>query len=208
MFTRTFVWSRRLRSMSSDPADDRVRVRRDSDTPPNEQGRTGWVAYNPIVYEGSYSPMVDAPERDVEPGIVSPPPSCGEVDVWLTEWQVAEDHFAVVVGETVAWKLVPMDHDWITRLFESRRTVPLQLDMYAEATRGENALDWTEINGVVVRLDQVSVQYVQSNDPAQRGLFPQRGAAVVHTVSSIWPVQPHHGHLSGWIVRIRLGRSV
>ncbi|MDJ0336646.1 hypothetical protein QMK31_00205 [Cryobacterium sp. PH31-O1] len=191
-----------------DNCDDRVRQARESDFPPNDQNRTGWVAYNPIVYAGTYSPLITAPLQIVEPGVVSESPAADEVDVWLTQWQVAEYNFQVSLTETTTWKLIPMDNDWITRLFDDRRVVPLQLDMYAEATRDLGSPDWTVVNGVVVRVDQVSVEYVPSSDPSETARVPKHGAAVVHTVTSIWPVQPHHGLIAGWIVRIRLNQGV
>lgn len=164
------------------------------------------------TYIGSYEPLhrgdaaVDAqlaPAPEVPPGITSPLPTVDEVDVWLTEWQVAEDHLQVVLDEIIAWDLIPMDHDWIARLFADRRTVPLELDTYAGATRDKDAADWTRLGGTVVRIDQISIRYVPSTEPREPGVVPARGAAVVHTVASVWPMQPHHGSICGWIIRIR-----
>ena len=123
--------------------------------------------------------------------------------MWLTEWQVAEDYLQVVLDEIVAWDLVPMDQNWIARLFAGRRAVPLQLDTYANATRNVDATDWNRLGGTVVRIDQISIRYLPSTKPLEAGLVPDRGAAVVHAVSSIWPTQPHHGSVCGWIVHIR-----
>ena len=200
--------SSRLRIVRTDKDDDHVWIRGDSDFPSTEQGRTGWFAYDPISYEGSYSSAPASTSEEIEPGVSSMPPASGEVDVWLTEWQVAEDHLQVTLNETVTWKLVPMDQEWITRLFAERRAVSLQLDTYADATRGPESPDWTQVSGLVVRVDQVSVLYVRSTDRFERGLVPERGKAVVHTVPSIWPKQPHHGHVSGWIIRLRLGQRI
>ncbi|RMB61392.1 hypothetical protein EAX62_01670 [Tessaracoccus antarcticus] len=134
--------------------------------------------------------------------MVSPPLRPGEVDVWLWEWQVAEDRRQVLLGETVMWDLVPMDQDWISKLFADRRSVPLQLDTYAGHSEPADAPEWTRMSGVVQRIEHVSVRYVQPTDPSGTGSVPERGAAVVHTVPSIWPEQPHTGSTTGWIVRI------
>ncbi len=166
-------------------------------------GDFGWYAYRPAEQgvESSAEPAATSP--DIGSGVVSPPPADGEVDVWLTGWQVEDDCLQVALGETIVWELVPMDQDWIARLFDGRRVVSLQLDTCAGALPDEPApLEWTEVRGVVQRIDQVSVLYVASTDPLERGLVPKRGSAVVHTVPSIWPEDPHPGSINGWIVRV------
>lgn len=123
--------------------------------------------------------------------------------MWLTEWQVAEDQVQIVLDEVISWDLIPMDQDWIARLFVGRRAVPLQLDAYADATRDKDAADWTHLRGLVVRIDQISIRDAPSIEPGLPGLTPEHGAAVVHTVSSMRDTQPHDGSICGWIVRIR-----
>lgn len=68
---------------------------------------------------------------------------------------MSEECLQVALDEIVAWKLMPMNHDWIENLFADRRTVPLQLDTYADATREPDAPDWTNLKGTVVQIDQV-----------------------------------------------------
>ncbi len=165
-------------------------------------GGLGWYAYRPSEQGDASSAEPAAISPDIGSGVVAPPPAEGEVDVWLTGWQVEDDCLQVTLGETVVWELVPMDQDWITRLFDGRRVVSLQLDTCAGALSEPATFEWTEIRGVVQRIDQVSVLYVASNDPLERGLVPKRGAAVVHTVPSIWPEDPHSGSINGWIVRV------
>ncbi|AMB58519.1 DUF6578 domain-containing protein [Microterricola viridarii] len=127
-----------------------------------------------------------------------------EVDVWLREWQVSEDGLRVALGESVSWDLVPMDQEWMTRLFGERRTVPLQLDTYASATRAPDAPDWTRIRGDILAIEQVSVRYTRSTDPSEVGSVPEPGAAVTLRVPSLWPKHPHIGSVVGWIVRVRM----
>ncbi len=90
--------------------------------------------------------------------------------MWLTEWQVSEDGFDVVLDEQVSWALVPMDQEWLERLFAGRRVVPVQRDTYAGAV-GElhGPSSWTQCAGRVTRIDQVSVRYPGADDPAQSG---------------------------------------
>ena len=71
------------------------------------------------------------------------------------------------------------------------------------ATRTRLPPDWTRLSGVVVRIDQVSVNYVHSSRPSASDLVSERGAALAHTVPPIRTQQSHTGLISGWIVRIR-----
>jgi hypothetical protein len=124
-----------------------------------------------------------------------------EIDVWLTEWQVSEDGFDVVLGEEVDWALVPMDREWLARMFAGRRAVSLQRDTYAGAA-GERygPSEWTHLSGRVTRIDQVSVRY-----PGTRGTgLAEAGSAMQHTVSSVQRRRSHDGNLVGWVVRIQV----
>lgn len=129
-----------------------------------------------------------------------------EIDVWLTEWQVAEASLDVALGQHVDWALVPMDQNWLARLFAGRRTVALQLDTYADATRDvADPSAWILLSGRVVRIHQVSVRYHPSENAATRGVrMPEVGGAMEHSVSSLQTVRSHHGDLAGWIVRVRV----
>ena len=93
--------------------------------------------------------------------------------------------------------------NWIARLFADRGVVPVQLDTYAGTIRNMDAADWSHLGGTVIRIDQISIRYVHPVEALQPGLVPERGAAVMNTVSSIWPMQPHHGSIVGWIIRLR-----
>ncbi|MCU1405155.1 MAG: hypothetical protein JWQ43_1458 [Glaciihabitans sp.] len=53
------------------------------------------------------------------------------IPVWLTDWQVAEDHILVSVGDTVAWELTPADTVFAALLFGDGVAIDLQLDTYA-----------------------------------------------------------------------------
>ncbi len=152
-------------------------------------------------YFGSYEPLTVMEPEDVD--AEDPIPSIGarDVDVWLTEWQVAEDGFDVALDEEVDWELVPMDQEWLARMFENRRPVSLQRDTYA-GLPGEryDASEWTRLSGRVTRIDQVSVRY-----PSDRGTgLAEVGSAMQHTVSSVQQRRSHHESLVGWILRIRI----
>ncbi len=160
-------------------------------------------------YFGSYEPLVRTEPDVVDGEDAVPQLGPDETDVWLTEWQVSEDGFGVALHEEVDWVLVPMDQKWLARLFEGRRAVSLQRDTYA-GPAGElySASSWTRLAGQVTRIDQVSVRFAESNDPADHGTgFAEIGGAMQHAVSSVQEPRGHHGSLVGWIVRIRDSRS-
>ena len=157
-----------------------------------------------VRLSASYESLRTEESRAVDAEDVAPNRGPRETDVWLTEWQVAEDGFDVALDQRVDWTLVPMDQDWVIRLFSGRRTVPLQRDTYAEATRDSREIsDWTQLSGRVARIDQISVRYHPSEDPAEHGLVPETGGAVQHSVLSLRKPRAHHGQIVGWIVRVQ-----
>lgn len=153
----------------------------------------------------SYEPILRREVEAVDAEDTVPSKGPHETDVWLTEWQVAEDGLDVAVGQHVDWALVPMDQSWVARLFAGRRTIPLQLDTYADAKRDiSDPSAFTLLSGRVARIDQISVQYQPSDDPAERGVrLPEAGGAMQHTVVSLRKPRAYHGELVGWIVRVR-----
>ena len=62
-----------------------------------------------------------------------PSREAGEVDVWFTEWQIAEQGMDVHLDEQVQWEAVPLRQNWVERLFAGRRIVPMHLDTCAGA---------------------------------------------------------------------------
>jgi hypothetical protein len=62
----------------------------------------------------------------------------GELDVWLTEWQIDEDGYDVAVGDEITWSVSVMDQPWIDHILKAPRTVPLQLDFSAEDSAKRN----------------------------------------------------------------------
>ncbi|WP_394252019.1 DUF6578 domain-containing protein [Arthrobacter pityocampae] len=150
-------------------------------------------------YFGSYEPLAAA-EQEADPEDVVPSKDSGEIDVWLTEWQVSEDGFDVALDERVDWELVSMDQEWLARMFAGRRPLTLQRDTYAGLV-GEidGPSEWTRLSGRVTRIDQVSVRY-----PVDRGSgLAEVGSAMQHTVSSVQERRSHDGTLVGWVIRIR-----
>jgi hypothetical protein len=137
-------------------------------------------------------------------GDVTPPRGLRKTDVWLTGWQVAEDGFDLALDQRVGGALVPIDQDWAIRLFLSRRIISLQRDTYAEATRGtRDTGDWTQLSGRVSRIDQISVRYQTSDDPAEHGLVPELDDAMQHSVRTLKEPRTHPGQIVGWVVRVR-----
>lgn len=142
------------------------------------------------------------PTPAVPPGDTVPALEDGESDVWLTEWQIEEDGYDVAVGDEIAWALYAMDQAWVDRIMEARRNVPLQLDFYAhELTEVERATR-RNLRGTIVRIDQVSVRFV--NDPdSGRFSVPETHGGQQHSVTSLFDRRPHLGNIIGWIVRVQ-----
>ena len=157
------------------------------------------------VRYGTYDPIDRVNAEEVEPEDIVPSQESGDTDVWFTEWQVAEDGLDLALDQHVDWSLVPMDQDWISRLFAGRRAVSLQLDTYADAVRDpSDRSDRTQLSGRVARIDQISVRYHPSKDPEERGVrVPETGGAMQHSVLSFHQSRGHHGKVVGWIVRLR-----
>ena len=153
----------------------------------------------------SYEALLGGDYESVDAEDIVPGRGPHETDVWLTEWQVAEDGFDVAVDQRVEWALVPMDQDWVARLFAGRRAVSLQLDAYAEATQDILApLVWTHLSGRVARIDQISVRCYRSEVPKERGVgVAETGGAMQHSVLSLRKPRAFHGQLVGWIVRVQ-----
>lgn len=155
-----------------------------------------------VYYGASYEPLVCADAAWDEDVVPSRHPD--ETDVWCTEWQVAEDGVNVERDEHVDWDLVPMDQDWVARLFAGRRAIPVQLDTYADAGRNPSELTArTRVAGRVARIDQVSVRYHASTDSAVRGMVPETGGALQYSVLSFRERRAHRGKVVGWVVRVR-----
>jgi len=152
-------------------------------------------------YAGSYEARAPRGPVVVETADTAPPAGAGDVDVWLSEWQVAEDAFVASVGETVEWVVVPADEAWVELLCAGRRPVRLDRDTYADATGRSGTMT---VTGRVSRLDQVSTAFEPTLDEEGRGqLSPVPGGAVGHEVLSTDERRGHAGRLVGWVARLR-----
>ncbi|WP_374116075.1 MULTISPECIES: DUF6578 domain-containing protein [unclassified Curtobacterium] len=101
--------------------------------------------------------------------------------VWLTDWQVVEQHLLVAPGDAVAWELCPADMEWTTRLFGDRLVLEWQLDGYGDAARRRAR----QVRGRVLELRSVRCRQRQASE----GIVPVAGAArlqPVHDTSSSW----------------------
>jgi hypothetical protein len=155
----------------------------------------GWAAYAPLS-DGLFDPdgdwivtreqfaalqgyapaALDRVARSARPAGTpdeeAPPPA--GTPVWLTEWQVAEIRLDVGVGDQVEWKLIPMDIPWLTELFGERRTVDLQLDLYADAFGDAPA--YSHVAGRIAGIEVVRCPLQVTAHP-QGGLVPVPGQA-------------------------------
>lgn len=89
--------------------------------------------------------------------------------VWLTDWQVAEDHLLVTTGDTVEWQLYPADSEWTARLFGDRLQIEWQLDTYGAAVDQPSL----HVTGVVDVLQSVWCRQEQTAE----GVVPANGEA-------------------------------
>ncbi|MFK4482861.1 DUF6578 domain-containing protein [Curtobacterium sp. AB7] len=143
------------------------------------------------------TPTPPVPPEDTVPALRE-----GETDVWLTEWQIEEDGYVVAVGDEIAWALYAMDQLWVGRILKVPRNVPLQLDFSADELTEVDRATRRDLRGAIVRIDQVSVRFV--NDPDSRGFsVPETNGGQQHSVSSLSDRRPHRGNIIGWIVRVR-----
>lgn len=149
----------------------------------------------------SATPIPRTPTPAVAPEDSVPSLADGETDVWLTEWQVEEDGFDVAVGEHITWTLYESDQPWIDQILAVPRTVPLQRDAYDHERSEEELSTRRDVSGVVIRIDQVSVRFVSSERHGYSA--PEAHGGQQHTVSSLSTRRPHHGTITGWIVRVR-----
>ena len=101
--------------------------------------------------------------------------------VWLTDWQIAEDHVLVERGDVVNWTVYPADAEWITRLFGGHLALEWQYDTYGggvvQASR--------RVQGRVSAVKSVRCRQMQSDE----GIVPVPGAArlcEVEDTSASW----------------------
>lgn len=124
--------------------------------------------------------------------------------VWLTDWQLSEDHLLVRVGDAVEWTLYEADHDWTARLFGDRLALAWQFDTYGDAVDQPSL----RVRGVVAELQSVRCRQVLTDE----GFVPVRGEArllPVADTSGSWmhetrPVHTEPGALYGYIVTFTL----
>jgi len=99
--------------------------------------------------------------------------------VWLTDWQVVEQHLLVAPGDAVARELCPADMEWTTRLFGDRLVLEWQLDAYGDAASQRSR----QVRGHVLELRSARCRQRQASE----GIVPVAGAArlqPVHDTSS------------------------
>lgn len=126
--------------------------------------------------------------------------------VWLTDWQIAEDHLLIEVGDSVEWTVYPADRDWVWRLFGDRLAIDWQLDSYGEAVEQPSR----RVSGKVAQLSSIRCR----QERAREGLVPIAGEAVLEPVadtSGSWlrgTVQEpgaNAGYLYGYVLSLAQG---
>lgn len=95
--------------------------------------------------------------------------------VWLTDWQIAEDHLFIRVGDTVDWTVYPADRDWVSRLFGHRLVIDWQFDSYGDAVDQPSR----RVSGKVAELCSVRCPQIR----AREGLVPVTGEATLQPVA-------------------------
>ncbi|TVU64853.1 hypothetical protein FQP90_07320 [Paenarthrobacter nitroguajacolicus] len=95
--------------------------------------------------------------------------------VWLTDWQIAEDHLLVRVGDPVDWTVYRADRDWVWRLFGDRLVIDWQFDSYGDAVDQPSR----RVSGEVAEL--CSVRCCQTR--TREGLVPVTGEATLEPVA-------------------------
>ncbi|MGR0161460.1 DUF6578 domain-containing protein [Paenarthrobacter nitroguajacolicus] len=107
--------------------------------------------------------------------------------VWLTDWQIAEDHLLIGVGDTVDWTVFPADRDFVYRLFGDRLVVDWQFDSYGDALNQPSL----RVSGKVAELCSVRCRQLRTPE----GLVPVTGEATLEPVadtSGSWTRQTAH----------------
>lgn len=89
--------------------------------------------------------------------------------VWLTDWQIAEEHILVESGGGVDWTVYPADTNWVSRLFGDRLAVEWQYDTYGEAV----VQPCRRVQGHVAAIHSIRCRQTRSHE----GIVPVRGAA-------------------------------
>jgi len=110
--------------------------------------------------------------------------------VWLTDWQLAEDHLLVTRDDVVDWTLYPADRDWLTRLF-GHAPAEWQVDTYGDAVDQPSR----RVRGRVDDLRSVRCRQLATEE----GIVPVRGQATlrpVHDTSASW-TRAHRDDASG-----------
>lgn len=105
--------------------------------------------------------------------------------VWLTDWQLAEDHILIRIGDKVDWTLYQSDRSWLSRLFADRLNIEWQFDTYGDAVPQSSR----RVRGEVTALMSVRCNQVKTGE----GRVPVTGAAQllpVEDTSGSWMSAP------------------
>jgi hypothetical protein len=103
--------------------------------------------------------------------------------VWLTDWQLSEDHVLIRVGDVVDWTIYASDRRWLARLFADRLSIEWQFDTYGDAV-DQPAL---HVRGEVTSLLSARCRQVVTAE----GRVPVSGAA------QLLPVEDTSGSWTG-----------
>jgi hypothetical protein len=95
--------------------------------------------------------------------------------VWLTDWQLAEEHLLIKVGDTVDWTLYPADRNWVSRLFGDRLVICWQFDTYGDAVDQPSR----RVSGKVAELRSARSRQIRTDE----GFVPVPGEATLQPVA-------------------------
>lgn len=106
--------------------------------------------------------------------------------IWLTDWQIAEEHVLVEKDGFVDWTVYPADLDWMARLLGDRRTgIAWELDTYGDAVVQPSR----RVRGQVTEIQSVRCRQLSTDD----GIVPEPGGAVLDPVSDTSGSWLRHG---------------
>jgi hypothetical protein len=119
--------------------------------------------------------------------------------VWVMEWQIAEDHRTLYVGDRVVWNLsIPDDASvhWIAEIIGQTEVSAITHRMHDETAA------YTVHNGQIMGLRSISVN--PSSSPGSGSAVPGSGA-VRHVYSSVdrVPDSDQSGDVIGFLADLR-----
>ncbi|MFB2580941.1 DUF6578 domain-containing protein [Herbiconiux sp. P15] len=116
--------------------------------------------------------------------------------VWLTDWQLSEDHLLIRVGDVVDWTLYESDRGWLARLFADGLSIEWQFDTYGEAVEQPSR----RVRGEVTSLLSARGRHTMTDEGLVPG--PARLVPVGDTSGSWAPGDERSDSLYGYVLTL------